>query len=305
MIRGVDLFAGGGGTTTGATQAGVNILWAANHNPTAVDFFKLNHPEVNPICQDLHQADWSLVPEHDILYASPCCQGHSRAAGKVKKTLKADLSRSTAWAVVSCLEVHKTPMAIIENVEDFLLWVLYPAWEAAMNALGYSLSVNLVNLAHLGGPQSRERLNIIATRSANPIELSFPEFEMVPASSFLDLSMDSREWDKVENRVIKTRNRVANGRKQHGDIFLDASYGSAKGGRSIHKPLGTVTCVNKHSLVIGDNIGPITLKEGARAQTFPDDYIWPSSKTLTKNMIGNAVPPLMAREVTKAALRAA
>ncbi len=305
MTRGIDLFAGAGGTSTGAMQAGVDIVWAANHNPSAVEFHAKNHPTAKHVCQDLHQADWSLVPEHDILYASPCCQGHSRAAGKVKATIKADASRSTAWAVVSCLEAHKTPVAVIENVEDFLLWSLYEPWAFALKKLGYSLSVNLVNAADIGAPQSRRRLIIVATRSAKKFDLNLPKKELVPARTIMDLNMDGHTWDKVSNRVAATQSRVANGRKDYGSVFLDAAYGSATSGRSLDKPLGTVTTVNKHSLIIEDNIRPLTIGEIAAAQTFPKGYIWPKSKTLTKLMIGNAVPPLMSEVISKFILKAA
>ncbi|MDW2094053.1 DNA cytosine methyltransferase [Vibrio sp. 1865] len=298
-MRGIDLFAGAGGTTTGAKDAGVNVVWAANHNPVAVEFHAKNHPEAKHVCQDLHQADWGLVPEHDIVFASPCCQGHSRAAGAKRKTVKADLSRSTAWAVVSCLEAHRTPVAIIENVLDFQRWELFEPWSMAMEKLGYSLSLNVVNAADLGVPQNRIRLFIVATRSKNPIELNIPKVEHVPAKSFLDLNPAGYQWDLVCNRVEATQNRVMNGRKEHGDIFLDAAYGTEKGGRSINKPLGTVTTNNKHSLVMGDKIRPLSIREQALAQTFPEHYQFPESKTQTKLMIGNAVPPVMAREVTR------
>ncbi|HAV1520171.1 TPA: DNA cytosine methyltransferase [Vibrio parahaemolyticus] len=304
-MRGIDLFAGAGGTTSGAKMAGVDIVWAANHNPTAVEFHALNHPETYHVCQDLQQADWSLVPEHDIVFASPCCQGHSRAAGKKLRSKKADLSRSTAWAVVSCLESHRTPIAVIENVADFLSWVLYPAWEQAMYSLGYVLSINHVNARYLGVPQNRERLFIVATRTKKPIELNLPKYEPIAARSFMDLNLEGYKWDDVSNRVLATRNRVANGRKQFGEIFLDAAYGTARSGRSIDKPLGTVTTVNKHSLVIGDQIRPLSIREQAAAQTFNDDYQWPKSTTLTKMMIGNAVPPVMAKEITMAVQKAA
>lgn len=304
-IKGIDLFAGAGGTTTGAKMAGVEMVWAANHNPTAVEYHALNHPEVIHACQDLQQADWSLVPEHDIVFASPCCQGHSRAAGKKRRSIKADLSRSTAWAVVSCLEAHRSPIAIIENVADFLKWELFRPWELAMNALGYTLSFNHVNASQFSIPQNRKRLFIVATRSKSPIKLQLPKYDLVSARSIIDLSLDGHQWDLVTNRVEALQKRVANGRKEFGDIFLDAAYGTEKGGRSLDKPLGTVTTVNKHSLVIGDKIRPLTVKEQARAQSFDDSYQWPESKTLTKMMIGNAVPPVMAREITKAVLLAA
>ncbi len=301
-MRGIDLFAGAGGTTAGAKDAGVNVVWAANHNPLAVEFHSRNHPEAMHVCQDLHQADWGLVPEHDIVFASPCCQGHSRAAGAKRKTIKADLSRSTAWAVVSCLEAHRTPVAIIENVLDFQRWELFEPWSMAMEKLGYSLSVNMVNAADLGVPQNRIRLFIVATRSKNPIKLKIPKREHIPAKSFLDFNPDNYQWDLVENRVEATQRRVRNGRKELGDTFLDAAYGTERSGRSIHKPLGTVTTNNKHSLVMGDKIRPLSIREIAAAQTFPDAYKWPESKTQTKLMIGNAVPPRMAKEFTRSVI---
>jgi DNA (cytosine-5)-methyltransferase 1 len=305
MLTGIDLFAGGGGTTEGASKAGVRMLWAANHNRAAVDCHAVNHPETNHVCQDLHQANWDMVPSHDIMYASPCCQGHSPAAGKKRSTVKADLSRSTAWAVVSCLEAHKTPIGIIENVEAFLSWQLYDAWELAMKKLGYALSLNKLNAADMGIPQNRERLFVVATRSKSPIVLDINKQVHTSARTIVDLSFEGHEWDLVTNRVAATQNRVKNGRLKYGEIFLDAAYGSERGGRSLDKPLGTVTTVNKHSLVYGEYIRPLTIREQAAAQSFRSDYVWPTSKTLTKSMIGNAVPPKMAEIITKAVLQAA
>lgn len=78
-MKAIDLFAGAGGFSTGATMAGVHVVWAANHWPAAVQVHANNHPDTLHVCQDLQQADWSLVPAHDLLMASPACQGHSRA----------------------------------------------------------------------------------------------------------------------------------------------------------------------------------------------------------------------------------
>lgn len=71
----IDLFAGFGGSSTGARMAGIRIGWAANHRPEAVKWHSANHPQTEHICQDLHQADWSLVPAHDLLLPSPLLPG--------------------------------------------------------------------------------------------------------------------------------------------------------------------------------------------------------------------------------------
>lgn len=304
-LRAIDLFAGAGGTTEGAENAGVNVVWAANHNPLAVEYHAKNHPSAIHACQDLQQANWSLLPKHDLLLGSPCCQGHSYASGQAAFTGKADESRSTAWAIVSCLEVNKEEVGIIENVPSFLTWGLYKAWEFAIRELGYSLSLNFVNAADVGVPQNRPRLFIVVTRSKKPIELNLDKEIHIPARSFIDTSFDGHNWDLVSNRVAATQRRVVNGRKRYGELFLDAAYGSEVGGRSLDKPIGTIMTVNKHSLVMGDHIRPITISEQAAAQTFSSDRHWPESKTETKKMIGNAVPPKMAEKVIRAVVAAA
>lgn len=103
-MEAIDLFAGAG-FTEGAKGAGVKVVWAANHWPLAVQYHSTNHPEVVHVCQDLHQADWRQVPRHDGCLASPACQGQSKARGKERP--HHDALRSTAWAVVSCLDALK------------------------------------------------------------------------------------------------------------------------------------------------------------------------------------------------------
>ncbi|WP_318493475.1 DNA cytosine methyltransferase [Photobacterium leiognathi] len=303
-MKAIDLFAGAGGTSLGATMAGLDVVFAANHNRIAVDTHELNFPKAQHECQDLHQIDWSILPDHDWVFASPCCQGHSNAAGKNKLSKKADISRSTAFAVVHCLDIHDSPVCIVENVPSFREWRLFDSWCHAVRSMGYAISENVLNAADFGVPQNRERLFMVLTKSRNPIQLEFEKVEHVPARSFVDLTMEGHVFDDVSTRVPATQSRVANSKSVFGEIHLDAAYGSANRGRSLDLPLGTVTCVNKHSLVIGDKIRPLTVGELAAAQSFPPDYKFPKKKTLAKQFIGNAVPPLMAKGVTEAVLRA-
>lgn len=122
-----DLFAGLGGFTLGAELAGCRVAWAANHWPAAVDAHRDNHPLTIHACQDLQQADWTQVQGHDLLLATPACQGHSPARGKDRP--HHDAQRATAWAVVTCAEVHRPSGVLVVNVPEFAsLWRAYPAW---------------------------------------------------------------------------------------------------------------------------------------------------------------------------------
>jgi hypothetical protein len=97
MITVVDLFAGAGGSSLGATLAGCKVVWAGNHWPTAVAVHTANFPGAEHVCQDLRQFNFASLPDHDLLSASPACQGHAKARGKDRGHVHDD-SRATAWA---------------------------------------------------------------------------------------------------------------------------------------------------------------------------------------------------------------
>lgn len=299
MTSVVDLFSGLGGWSTGASMAGCNVLWAANHWQDAVDWHLANHPEAIHVCQDLHQADWSQVPAHDLLLASPCCQGHSKARGRSNGNPQHDASRSTAWAVVSALEFHKPPAALIENVPEFLEWTLFPAWSSAMNALGYQLAPHIVDCADLGVPQNRVRLFIVCTRSKAPLHLELPKLEHKPATSFIDLN-DGR-WSLVDKpgRSPATLRRVANGREQFGDTFVMSYYGNTHVGRDINRPIGTITTKDRWAIVKGDQMRMLSANENMLAMSFPESTKRPGNHKLTVHMAGNAVPPVAAMHIIK------
>lgn len=305
MVKAIDLFAGLGGWSTGARMAGVDVVWAANHWPVAVEWHSKNHPDAIHVCQDLHQADWTQVPAHDVLLASPCCQGHSKARGKSNGNPQHDASRSTAWAVVSAAECHRPPVAIIENVPEFVEWSLYPAWCAAMNALGYQLAPHIVDCADLGVPQNRVRLFIVATRSDAPLFLQLPNISHVPATSFIDFNAGS--WSPIEKagRAAATLERVESGRAAFGDRFVFSYYGNTKTGRSVDRPIGTITTRDRWAVVDGDRMRMLTADENLAAMSFPAGTLRPDNHRLTVHMAGNAVPPVAGQKIIQAVMAAA
>jgi DNA (cytosine-5)-methyltransferase 1 len=304
MLTAVDLFAGAGGFSTGAAMAGTRVLWAANHWPAAVHWHTANHPATVHACQDLQQADFRDAPAHDLLLASPACQGHSRARGAERA--HHDAQRSTAWAVVTCAEVHRPAFAIIENVVEFSAWTLYPAWCAAMHSLGYALAPQVVDAADHGVPQHRRRLFIVATRSKHPVELRMPRRAHSAASSVIDFS--AGRWSAIDKRgrSARTLSRIAAGRQRFGERFLAPFYGSGSGetGRSLDRPIGTVTTKARWALIDGDRMRMVLASEGREFMGFPAGYQLPTSEPQAWHLLGNAVAPVVACDVIQA-LRAA
>lgn len=253
-------------------------------------------------CQDLQQADWTTVPAHDLLMASPACQGHSRARGK--ELPHHDALRSTAWAVVSAAECHRPASFVVENVAEFAKWTLYPAWCAAMHALGYAMAPMILDAADHGVAQHRRRLFIVGTRSKHPIQLALPRREHVGSAQIIDF--DAGRWSAVskQGRSLSTLSRITEGRKAHGMRFLTAYYGNESGGRSLSRPVGTITTRDRWAVIDGDRMRMLSVDECRKAMGFPSSYQLPERAKDAMHMLGNAVVPVVACDVINA-LRAA
>jgi len=304
-MRVIDLFAGAGGFSTGAVLAGANVVWAANHWQSAVQIHAKNHPGTIHVCQDLHQADWSRVPEHDLMLASPSCQGHSKARGKDRP--HHDAARATAWAVVSAAEFHRPYAVVVENVPEYTDWVLYPAWKLAMETLGYSLSEHIIDAADHRVPQHRKRLFICATQSRTPLKLAFEASSHVPIRPYID--WEYPRWSPIEKpgRSGATLERVRNGRQRYGERFVMPYYGSGSGktGRSLNRPIGTITTRDRWAVVDGDRMRMLQPSEYRDLMGFPGDYILPGTRKEAIHMLGNAVCPPVARDIVDYIQRAA
>ena len=299
-MEAIDLFAGAGGFTEGARQAGVKVVWAANHWPLAVEFHSTNHPDTIHACQDLRQTNWSTVPHHDLLLASPSCTGHTPARGKEKP--HHDEARSTAWAVVDCAEYHRPEYGVVENVPAFLRWSLYSVWADAMRRLGYAVSPHIVDAADHGVPQNRVRVFIVLSRSKSPIVLKLPHREHRPFRSIVE--WDKHAWSPIaavgrRPRAEATLRRIAAGRADFGDCFVMPYYSDGSGltGRSIDRPIGTFSTKARWAIVRADEMRMVQPREVAAGMTFPKTYTLPHNKAVANMMLGNAVAPKVARDI--------
>lgn len=307
MLRAIDLFAGWGGFTEGAEQAGARVVWAANHWPLAVEAHAANHPRVEHVCQDLRQADWSKLPAYDLLLASPACQGHSQAAqpGRARSAcerVRHDALRSTAWAVVECADVTEPRAIIVENVPDFLRWRLYPVWREALVRLGFIVQERTIVASRLGVPQRRARLFVFATR--RPIDLGLPATDEPAFGPCVD--PDAGGWRPVARASAAVQERIRRSRARLGEHRFLTQHTRDHFGVSLSEPIRTITTKDQWALVDGDAYRPLTIRENARAMGFPDSYRWPAAtRRDVITGIGNAVCPPVARRLVEEVSRAA
>ena len=119
----VDLFAGGGGASTGIEQAtGRPVAVAVNHDADAVGMHEVNHPQTRH-----HLADvWEVDPVQacggrpvGLLHASPDCTHHSQAKGGQPRDRQI---RALSWVVHRWAGKVRPRVITLENVEQILQW---------------------------------------------------------------------------------------------------------------------------------------------------------------------------------------
>lgn len=182
-----DLFAGGGGTSTGLAQACHKLskkpeLTAVNHWDIAIETHRRNHPWARHLCTGLDQIHpAALYPKGriDLLVASPECIHHSNARGGKPMS---DQSRSSPWLVLKWLQDLYVDAVLIENVPEFEEWgplgadarplkskrgASFTAWVETMRSMGYNVDWRVINTADHGDATVRRRLFVQAKRGRN------------------------------------------------------------------------------------------------------------------------------------------
>ena len=119
----IDLFAGGGGASTGIEQAiGRHVDIAVNHDADAIGMHEVNHPQTRHYRADVWEVDPRAVTEGrpvGLLHASPDCTDHSQAKGGQPRRQEI---RSLAWVVHRWAGKVKPNVITLENVEQMLRW---------------------------------------------------------------------------------------------------------------------------------------------------------------------------------------
>lgn len=181
----VDLFAGGGGASTGIEAAiGRHVDIAVNHDPEAISLHEANHPQTRHFVSDVFEVEPMAVTAGQpvgLLWASPDCKHFSKAKGGVPVSKKI---RGLAWVVVKWAKAVKPRVICLENVEEFQTWgplndenrpcpmrkgETFQIWIGELKALGYHIEWRELRACDYGAPTIRKRLFLVARRDGLPI----------------------------------------------------------------------------------------------------------------------------------------
>jgi len=279
----VDLFAGGGGASTGIEQAiGRHVDIAVNHDPEAVALHRANHPQTLHYCCDVFEVDPLEVTEGrevGLLWASPDCKHFSKAKGGKPRSKKI---RALADVIAEWAEAVQPDVICMENVEEFKDWgelddegqpipelkgLLFEAWKRRILAQGYVGEFRELRACDYGTPTIRKRLFGIFRRDGQPIIWPKPTHAQKPekgsglkpwrtAAECIDWSIPCRSiFERDRPLAEATMRRIAHGVKRYvldnPKPFIVGAGGPVYSGkpRSVDSPVGTVPAENHRALV--------------------------------------------------------
>jgi DNA (cytosine-5)-methyltransferase 1 len=298
-IEVVSLFSGCGGMDLGF-QGGFTFLghlynrhpfkikWACEINDSACKTYRLN------VSEHIKQGDiWELIEElpaqADVVIGGFPCQDISvngKGAGISGK--RSGLYR----AMVEAVERIKPKIFVAENVKGLLMRHHADALRkvlADFRSIGYEVTYQLYHAADFGVPQTRERIFIVGTYpGVNPFE--HPKPILAPDQYVTAMDAIHDLIDIPENESFNHIWSRANRSPDQGDRRLIAD----RAGYTIR-----AEC---HGNIQWHYELPrrISMREAARIQSFPDNFIFEAKLRETERQIGNAVPPVLAWHIAKA-----
>ena len=180
-LTGIDIFAGAGGLSQGAGQAGIPCAIALESDPHAARTYAFNHPDTQVIQGDIRDFDFRTdlpKPEHNqriVLFGGPPCQGFSISNQKTRirengsnwlfeEFLRGVRDLQPAWVVFE----NVRGIAVTDQA-GFLDRII-----TGLEKLGYQVRHTILNAARYGVPQTRSRLFLVASRNLTGFEFPKP-----------------------------------------------------------------------------------------------------------------------------------
>ncbi len=326
----VELFAGGGGLALGLSLAGFSHVLLNEFDKSACNTLRMNRPEWNIVEGDVRNVDFTpLRDKVDFLSGGFPCQAFSYAG---KQGGFNDTRGTLFFELARAVNEIRPKVFMGENVKGLTSHDDGRTFDTIKNAiaeLGYTLiEPRVLKAIMYQVPQKRERLILVAIRNdlAQRVRFHWPSpytqvltlRDALYKSIIYDVDAPQSEGAKYPQKKQKVLELIPQGgdwRNLPEDVakeYMGGSWllGGGKTGMarrlSLDEPSLTLTCSpcqkqteRCHPL----ETRPLTVREYARIQTFPDNWLFAGTMGDKYKQIGNAVPVNLAWAVGRSLIR--
>lgn len=329
-IKVVSFFAGCGGLDLGFEQAGFNVIWANDFEPQCRRTYVYNHNNTKFVLGDICKINPDTIPNCDGFIGGPPCQSWS-VGGKQKGL---DDERGQLFLkYIELINIKKPKFFLIENVKGMLddkFKTVFVNFISRLDNAGYDVQWTLLDAVNFGIPQNRERVFIVGFQKDLKVKYTFPTpicLEPVTLSQAIGDITEEPNYYPHSTKICCNNIGNTNAHYQNHDV-LASKFGSfyyrGNRRRGWTQPSFTINATAEFAplhpsspkmMYYGhqnwnfqkDKIGEyrrLSVRECARIQTFPDSFVFQYDDIKDAyRMIGNAVPPRLAKEIAKTILK--
>ncbi|MDL2235797.1 DNA (cytosine-5-)-methyltransferase [Christensenellaceae bacterium OttesenSCG-928-L17] len=300
----VSLFAGCGGGDLGV-RGGFSFL-GKNYEANPVDFAHIS--DIDKYCVETLNANFTTAAENldvndlsldgyaaDVVVGGFPCQSFST----VNPTKNPYDARAQLYKQMLRIVRQTKPKVVIgENVRGLAVLqggAILRQIVSELEAEGYKVKTRVLNAADYGVPQKRQRLFIIGVRNDIKKEFNFPkptnENDWVPLSKVVEkLAIDDAKYYFSKKAVMGMKNAKNNMKRGLAQNLSEPCL-------TVTSHLAKVSLNSRDPVLLVDAKKELyrrfTVREAARIQSFPDDFIFPVSDSRAYKQIGNAIPPVL------------
>ncbi len=316
----IDLFSGAGGFSLGFDQEGFENIFSVDIQSNSCKTYRHNFPNHHLLEKDVTSLAEPEIEKLlggkkvDVLIGGPPCQGFS-IAGNIGRKFIDDPRNHLFREFARVIKVAKPSYFVMENVARLYTHRKGLTREEMLGTfleMGYQVECKVLNAADYGVPQIRKRLIFIGSKKNQRI--IFPEREIskyVTVKEALNIYPDLKSGEEsiIPNHVAMAHSEqmlrkmsyvVDGGDRTHIPLHLRPVSGDVR--KYIRyksdSPAVTVTGDMRKIFHYAQNRA-LTVRELARLQSFPDDFIFMGRSISQQQQVGNSVPPKMAKAIAK------
>ena len=332
----IDLFSGCGGFAEGFAQAGFTSATAIDIHPPSLKTLQFNHPSTTTICGDIKKVTSNLLKSHlpnfkcpVVITAGVPCQGFSLSN---RKRHSEDKRNYLFKEFIRITKIIKPDAVVLENVSGLVSTgngKFKKAIAKSIENLGFEVFFKLLDASDYGVPQKRRRIFFIGIKKNK--DWLFPNVRYgVGSNKYIsvgdailgDLPSLKSDQEKTEylsspknsyqNYLRKNSKNLLNHKSPNHPKETILKIQNTKPGEPMYPKFKQRIRLNKNNLSptqICGGIRPqfqfghptqsrgLTIRERARIQSFPDNFLFFGGIVQGRVQTGNAVPPLLAKEL--------
>lgn len=318
----LELFAGAGGLALGLEKAGLSCVALNEIDKWACETLRNNRPKWNVLEGDIKDYKFdNYKGKVDIVTGGFPCQAFSYAG---KKLGLEDARGTLFYEFARVIDEVKPPICIGENVRGLLSHDKGKTLQGMISILdeiGYKvMPIQVLKAINYNVPQKRERLILVGVRKDIDINFDYPKafrkiYTLEDALKKGEL-FDSDVPESKGTQYPESKKKILDlippkGYWRDLPLELQKEYmggsfylGGGKTGMARRigwdEPCLTLTCSpaqKQTERCHPDETRPFTVREYARIQTFPDEWVFAGSVSQQYKQIGNAVPVNLAKEI--------